>query len=302
MEASYVRYTIFASVWCVLAAAWIGVVPCADAAQSFKDEAGRLIYSVDDNGTVSMFENSPGIDITLSVTRGTRDQMQPQVNEVVPDVVAAGTSTMLKLRGKNLVGATVKFSRPGIETGPFAGKPTVVEVPIRVAPNAEPGDIAITVTTPIGSTQASMKITDLKLGGGATRREDRSRTTIATTAPASCPDGMIGVAAESGGFCIDIDETFTADFLGAEKACAMKGKRLCQASEWQRACEEANRNGLPLKNMIGNWEWTGSWNTSLRDAFDTEMTSAVLKGKNDCEAPMNFPQGKRDPLPGRCCK
>ena len=36
------------------------------AGQTFPDEAGQLLYSIDDNGIVSMFENSPGTDVTLS--------------------------------------------------------------------------------------------------------------------------------------------------------------------------------------------------------------------------------------------
>src|ERR1051326_8538017 len=105
-----VQRLIFAGVWFLIIAIWFGGGQAWAAAQSFKDEAGRLIYSIDDNGVVSMFENSPGIDITLSVTRGSREQMQPKVTEVSPDAVSAGTSTMLKLRGKNLVGAPVKFN------------------------------------------------------------------------------------------------------------------------------------------------------------------------------------------------
>src|SRR6267378_3370959 len=83
--------------------------------QVFKDEAGEVLYTIDENGIVSMFENSPGTDITLSVTRGTREQMQPQITEVIPEAVPAGSFTVLKLRGKNLVGATVKLSAPSIE-------------------------------------------------------------------------------------------------------------------------------------------------------------------------------------------
>src|SRR2546426_6003902 len=41
---------------------------------------------------------------SLSVTRGTREQMQPQVTEVIPESVPAGSFTVLKLRGRNLVG------------------------------------------------------------------------------------------------------------------------------------------------------------------------------------------------------
>ena len=39
------------------------------AKESFKDEAGEVLYTVDDDGLVSMFENSPGTDVTLTVTR-----------------------------------------------------------------------------------------------------------------------------------------------------------------------------------------------------------------------------------------
>src|SRR3989442_15368515 len=95
----------------------------ATAVQNFTDEAGQLLYSIDDQGIVSMFENSPGTDVTLSVTRGSREQMQPQVTEVIPEVVPAGSFTVLKLRGKNLVGATVKLRVPSSEVKAYTGKP-----------------------------------------------------------------------------------------------------------------------------------------------------------------------------------
>src|SRR3989442_10767859 len=71
--------------------------------QVFKDEAGEVLYTIDENGIVSMFENGPGTDITLSVTRGTREQMQPQITEVTPNAVAAGTLTPLQPGGKKPV-------------------------------------------------------------------------------------------------------------------------------------------------------------------------------------------------------
>src|SRR3989442_4154580 len=89
----------------------LGVSP-ATAVQNFTDEAGQLLYSIDDQGIVSMFENSPGTDVTLSVTRGTRDQMQPQVTEVIPEAVPAGPFTVLKLAGKNTLRAPVKHNNP----------------------------------------------------------------------------------------------------------------------------------------------------------------------------------------------
>jgi len=160
------------------------------------------------------------------------------------------------------------------------------------------------LTTPIGKTEAGLKITELQLGIGPTRREEKKTTSIPTTAPASCPDGMVGVSAESGGFCIDLDKTYTADYRKAEKACSVQGKRLCQAMEWRHACEQATRDGLPIQNMVGNWEWTGSWEAAKAGPSDFNESSltSILMGKTDCQSRLNFPQWKSDAFPGRCCK
>jgi hypothetical protein len=289
----------------ILLVALASSVGSIQAAQIIKDEAGRTIYTIDDDGNVTMFENSPGIDITLSTTRGTKEEMQPKITEVTPESIPAGSSVMLRVKGKNLVGGSVKFNRPGIDISPFAtNKPTGLEIPIRVAPNMSPGDVKLELTTPIGKTEASLKITELQLGTGPTRREEKKATSIPTTAPASCPEGMVGVSAESGGFCIDLDETYTADFRKAEKACAAKGKRLCQAMEWRHACEQATRDGLPIQNIVGNWEWTGSWEAAKAGPSDFNESSltSILMGKTDCQGRLNFPQWKSDAFPGRCCK
>ena len=46
----------------VLMLAFMTLLSQANAAQTIKDEAGRTIYTIDDDGNVTMFENSPGID------------------------------------------------------------------------------------------------------------------------------------------------------------------------------------------------------------------------------------------------
>src|SRR5437879_5988851 len=99
----------------------LGIEETAGARESYKDEAGRVLYTIDDDGIVSMFENSP-TDLTISVTRGTREQMQPQITEVSPDAFQAGAHAVLRLKGKNLVGATVKMSVADIEGGADEGK------------------------------------------------------------------------------------------------------------------------------------------------------------------------------------
>src|SRR5881397_70623 len=130
----------------------------------FKDEAGEVLYTIDENGIVSMFENGPGTDITLSVTRGTREQMQPQITEVTPNAVAAGAYTVLKLEGKNLVGAKVKLNLPTIEVGAYAGKPKRLDVPVTVPLSQPLGEFTIEVTTPVGSTTAKFTVTDVQIG------------------------------------------------------------------------------------------------------------------------------------------
>ena len=294
---------LLASVFAVVA------TPAVAAVQRFTDEAGVVLYTIDDDGIVSMFESRPGTDITLSVTRGTREEMQPRITEINPQEISAGTSTTLKIQGKNLIGATVKFSVPGIDVSPYLTKPQSVDLPVRVGANVPPGEVVLELTTPIGKTRGTFKVTELKIGSGSPVRRDGigKHQTISTTAPTSCPEGMIGVGAETGGFCIEIDRSYSGDVRKAEKACAMAGKRLCQAVEWQHACEQAKSNGLALKNITGEWEWTGSYakydvqvQTGDRDLSD-ELKS-VLLGKNDCQTQYLYPAWRSGPFPGRCCK
>src|SRR2546428_5548785 len=178
----------------VLVQAWVAV-PSVTAFQRFTDEAGVCIYSTDDDGIVSMFESRPGTDITLSVTRGTREKMQPRITEVSPDTIPAGTSTVLKLRGENLVGATVKFNVPGIDVKPYAGKAKSVEIPLTISGSVPPGEIVMEVMTPIGSTTAKFKVTEFQIGGGAAPRRGRGPKVDSPTRPPECTAGMVRVAA-----------------------------------------------------------------------------------------------------------
>jgi len=292
----------------LLAPAFGGAGNSAEAAtQNFKDEAGRVIYTIDDDGTVSMFENSP-TDLTISVTRGTREQMQPQVTEVLPDSVSAGAPTVLKLKGKNLVGATVKLSIPAIELGAYAAKPKALDLSVRVPPDVPAGEVTIEIATPIGSTKATFKIKDMQIGGGGPAGSaGGGRATVPTAAPSTCPAGMVGVGAELGGFCIEVDQTFSGDYPVAEKTCAIAGRRLCQALEWQHACEQAKAGRVPLKNMIGDWEWTGSWDSYQFDpkmeAMDfTPDIRSILLGRENCEKKLISPRWRADAFAGRCCK
>jgi len=287
--------------------ALLGIGEAVGAKEIFKDEAGRVIYTIDDDGVVSMFENSP-TDLTISVTRGAREQMQPQITEISPDVVPAGAPAVLRLKGKNLIGATVKLSVREIEVGAYSTKPKSLDLPIQVPPDVSPGEVTIEVSTPIGSTKTAFKIKDMQIGGkGAAGRESAGIAKIAPAAPASCPAGMVGVTAERGGFCIEIDRTFKGDFRAAEKSCAIGGKRLCQVPEWQAACQQSNAGKIQLKNITGDWEWTGSWDPYQfevgMEAMDfTPDIRSILLGKSDCREQKIAPRWKRDEFVGRCCK
>jgi hypothetical protein len=296
---------ILAAIFQVVMLVGLGI-PSVSAKETFKDEAGRVIYSIDDEGIVSMFENSP-TDLTVSVTRGTREQMQPQITEINPDSVPAGAPAVLRLKGKNLIGATVKMSVLEIEVGAHSGKPKSLDLPIRVPPDAKPGEVTIEVSTPIGSTKTTFKIKDIQIGGVGAGRGAAGITKISPSAPASCPAGMTGVTAERGGFCIEVDRTFKGDFRVAEKTCAVVGKRLCQVPEWQTACEQASAGKIQLKNITGDWEWTGSWDPyqfeAGMEAIDfTPDIRSILLGKADCQEKKISPRWKRDEFVGRCCK
>ncbi|TLY34264.1 MAG: hypothetical protein E6K60_13415 [Nitrospirae bacterium] len=297
----------------ILASIMFGIAGDAAAKESFKDEAGELLYSIDDDGIVSMFENSPGTDVTLSVTRGTREQMQPQITSITPASVAAGSYTVLKIEGKNLVGAKVKVNTPGIEVSGYSGKPKRLDVPINVPLSFSPQDVTIEVTTPIGATKVMIKVTEVQIGGGGMPKRDDVIThpgqgygadegsgAIATTAPMNCPPGMVGLGGEGGGFCIELDHTFKGDFKKAEHNCAIAGKRLCRLSEWQLACEKTAAGKLPLKNMRGQWEWTGGFDVYQDDT--QQDTRYFMMGKSDCEAQHPSFRLHKEEFPGRCCK
>jgi len=291
-------------------------LPALAAVQRFTDEAGELLYTIDDDGMVSMFENAPGTDVTLSVTRGTREQMQPQVTEVVPEAVPVGSFTVLKLRGKNLVGATVKLSVPSIEVKAYKGKPKELDVPLQVPLDLPPGEVTIEVTTPIGRTTARFKTTEVQLGGSGPRPDvithpgmgygaDEGARSIPTTAPVSCPAGMAGVASDGGGFCIEVDRTINGVFRKVEMACAAVDRRLCRLSELRTACEQTVAGKLPLKNMLGAWEWTSTFEIEVDYSTYTEgagNTKYYLFGKADCQTKHTAFETDARAYAGRCCK
>jgi hypothetical protein len=282
----------------LLVAVAISEVSVFGAQQAFRDELGRLIYTLDDDGAVTMYEKGP-TDQTISMSTGTREQMQPQVTGVSPDKVTSGTFTILKISGKNLVGAKAKFSVPDIEVNPYSAKSDSLDLPIRIPATVPASEVMIELTTPIGTTTTSFKISDLQFGGfGSTRRE---KQTFTTSAPSSCPEGMIGVAYELGGFCIEMDRSFTGDYRKAERACGVEGRRLCQASEWQLACEKGMAGKLPLKNMTGQGEWTGSWESTDTPVGESFLHSVIL-GRDDCSTKLTIPSGKPGSFAGRCCK
>jgi hypothetical protein len=292
--------------------------PSVFAKQVFTDDVGEVLYTIDDDGMVSMFESSPGTDVTLSVTRGTREQMRPQVTDIMPKTVPAGTFTVLKIVGRNLVGAKAKTNVAGVDVGAHSGRPKQLDVPLTVALSVPPAEITLEIITPIGQTTASFKISEVQLGGtgapairdavthpGQGYSADEGVRSIAATAPTNCPQGMIGVGAEGGGFCIELDRSFKGDFYQAEKACAKVERRLCRLPELKTACEKAQAGQLPLKNMVGEWEWTGTYDI-VRD-FSTFADSGgdpvyALIGKQDCSAQKVTRQFDSKTYVGRCCK
>jgi hypothetical protein len=292
------------------------VAPCGAAAaeksEDFYDEVGRLLYSIDAQGTVSMFETD-ALDNTLSVTRGTRETMKPRITDSAPTAIQAGKMTVVFLKGANLVGAKFSTKQAGIRIGGTAPKAVSAGVPIDVDQNVPLGPITIELATPIGTTVMTLTVIEPKIDlPSLSRKREPVYKEPSPEKPASCPEGMISIGSSIvglGGFCIEINETRRGDWVEVEKMCSNKFKRLCWAEEWELACKENQKSGLGLQNLLGEWEWTRSSEYAAAGELgsggvvtENEDWLAMVRGKKDCAS-----KDRRDPWlggtrPGRCCK
>jgi hypothetical protein len=281
----------------------------AEKPEDFYDELGRLLYSIDAQGVVSMFETD-ALDNTLSVTRGTRESMQPRITEVMPPSIEIGKITVITLKGRNLVGTKLSSRVPGIKFGGGAPRATSVGVPIEVDSSVKLGPVTIDLTTPLGTTSVSLTVIEPQVDLAAlARKKEPEYREFPAGKPESCPEGMISVGSSKGGFCVDINETQSGDWVAVEKMCSYKFKRLCWAEEWDLACKENQKSSVGLQNLLGEWEWTRTSEYAAAGqlgsgGLDTENEDwlAVVRGKKDCAS-----KDRRDPWlsgtrPGRCCK
>jgi hypothetical protein len=305
---------IVAMVLCLGTVTEAGGPPAAsstDKPQDFYDEAGRLMYSIDAEGIVSMFETS-ALDTTLSVTRGTRETMKPRITEVSPSAIQTGTTTVVYFKGANLVGAKFSTKQNGIKFGGTAPKATSVGVPIEVDQNVPLGPVTIEVSTPIGAAAATLSVIEPQIDLAAlARKREPAYKEPPPGKPESCPEGMVPIGSSIvglGGFCIDINETRRGDWVEVEKMCSYNFKRLCWAEEWELACREQQKTNLGLQNLLGEWEWTRNSETVPAGGLGAEVMTenmdwmAVVRGKKDCAS-----MGTKDPWlsgtrSGRCCK
>jgi hypothetical protein len=281
----------------------------ADKPQDFYDEVGRLLYSIDAQGVVSMFETD-ALDNTLSVTRGTRESLQPRITEISHPSIETGKVTVVTLKGRNLVGAKFSSKTPGIKFGGSAPRAASVGVPIEVDGSVNLGPVTIEVVTPIGSTKVTLTVIEpqIDLAALARKKEPEYREPSAGK-PEACPEGMIPIGSKTGGFCVDLNETQSGDWVEVEKMCSYKFKRLCWAEEWEQACKENEKSGLGLQNLLGEWEWTRNSEYAAAGergsggvVTENEDWLAVVRGKQNCTS-----KDRKDPwlsgtLPGRCCR
>jgi hypothetical protein len=308
-------HRIVSLVACLMLTGLIGATGAraAEKPQDFYDEVGRLLYSIDAQGVVSMFETD-ALDNTLSVTRGTREAMKPRLTEVAPPEVQAGKITIVYFKGANLVGAKISSKQTGIKFGGAAPRAASVGVPIEVDQNIPLGPVTIELATPIGTTVATLSIIEPKIDLPAlSGKQEPVYKEPSLDKPASCPEGMVPIGSSIvglGGFCIDISETRRGDWIEVEKVCANKFKRLCWAEEWELACKDNQKSRLGLQNLLDEWEWTrtseyaaaGPLGGSGGIGSENEDWLAVVRGKKDCTS-----KDRKDPMlsgtrPGRCCK
>lgn len=295
--------------WLLIGPASPSGAAAAEKPEDFYDEVGRLLYSIDAQGVVSMFETD-ALDNTLSVTRGTRDNMQPRITEVSPPSIETGKITIVTLKGRNLVGAKFSSNTKGIKFGGSAPRAASAGVPIEVDGSVKLGPVTIELATPIGKTSVSLTVIEPQIDLAAlARKKEPEYREFPAGQPESCPEGMISVASSKGGFCVDINETQTGDWVEVEKMCSYKFKRLCWAEEWDLACKENEKSSLGLQDLLGGWEWTRNSEYAAAGELgsggvvtENEDWLAVVRGKKDCAS-----KDRRDPWlsgtrPGRCCK
>ena len=279
------------------------------AAQDFYDEVGRLHYSIDDQGVVSMFETD-ALDNTVSVTRGSLSSLQPRITEIIPSTVEAGKTTIVTFKGTNLVGARFSTRTKGVGFGGTAARATAIGVPVTVDSDVDTGTLSLEISTPIGTTRAIMKIIEPQIDLAAVaRKKELEYKKSSSGKPESCPEGMVPVASATGGFCIDIHETERGDWVEVEKVCSYNLKRLCWSDEWEQACKEKQLHALGVQNMVGEWEWTRTSEYAAAGELgsggvvtENEDWLAVIRGKENCMS-----KDRKDPWtggrrPGRCCK
>ena len=300
-----------ASLWVVMDAGRPLTVSGADKPQDFYDAVGRLLYSIDAQGTVSMFETD-ALDNTLSVTRGTRETMKPRITDAAPTEIQAGKTTIVHFKGANLVGVKFSSKQTGIKFGGVAPRAASVGVPIEVDQNIPLGPVTIELATPIGTTVATLSIIEPKIDlPSLSEKREPPYKEPSLDKPASCPEGMVPVGSSIvglGGFCIEINETRRDDWVEVEKMCSNNFKRLCWASEWELACKEQQKKGLGLRNLLGEWEWTRSSETIPSGGLGAEVMTenmdwmAIVRGQKDCASKDVKSPWLSGTRPGRCCK
>src|SRR3989454_661079 len=217
---------------------------------------------------------------------------------------------------KYLAAATFAASVVGLGVSPATAVQNFTDEAGQLLLDLPPGEVTIEVATPIGRTTARFKTTEVQLGGSGPRPDvithpsmgygaDEGARSIPTTAPVSCPAGMLGVASGGGGFCIEPDRTFIGSFRKADQACAKAERRLCRLPELRAACVLAQAGHLPLKNMIGEWEWTSTFEIVVDYSTYTEGAGDVryfLLGKADCKTKHTAFETDARAYAGRCCK
>ena len=288
---------------------WLSRASAAVEPKEYYDDVGRLLYSIDTEGTVAMFETD-ALDNTVSVTRGNPETMKPRVTEVVPPSIETGKTTVLVLKGSNLIGAKLSTATPGVRFGVTAPRAKSVGVPVDVEIGVPLGPIVVEVATPIGKTTATLTVTEPTVDLAAvTQKKEPEYRELPAGKPESCPGEMVPIASANGGFCVDIQETAVGDWVAVEKICANNFKRLCWAEEWEQACKQDQRNSLGLQALLGDWEWTRSSEYAAAGELasgglvtENEDWLAVVRGKKDCAT-----KDRRDPWvggnrSGRCCK
>ncbi|MDP3110719.1 MAG: RHS repeat domain-containing protein [Thermodesulfovibrionales bacterium] len=128
----------------------------------FYDNLGRVIKAVSETGAAATY-NYDAVGNLLSVSTQTTKPLPPVLNSVTPDIVFAGATMTIAIRGANLFTTESVWSGNGIIINSFTSSDTVITANITLPYDMPLGTTTVNVKTLYGSASINLDVYNLTL-------------------------------------------------------------------------------------------------------------------------------------------